>query len=48
MVKKGLGRGFESLIPTDLVEENFDPTANEDEKVSNLRVLSIDEIAPDP
>ena len=48
MVKKGLGRGFESLIPTDLVEENFDPTANEDEKVSNLRVLAIDEITPDP
>ena len=48
MVKKRLGRGFESLIPTDLVEENFDPTANEDEKVSNLRVLAIDEIAPDP
>ena len=27
MVKKsGLGRGFEALIPTDVVEDMFDPT----------------------
>ena len=26
MTKKGLGRGFESLIPTDIVEEKFDVT----------------------
>ena len=28
----GLGRGFESLIPTDLVEAAFDPTSQEDAK----------------
>jgi len=26
----GLGRGFESLIPTNLVEDEFDPTRKED------------------
>ena len=43
----GLGRGFESLIPTNLVEEEFDPTRKEDEKVSRLVDLSIDEIVRD-
>ena len=48
MVKKGLGRGFDTLIPTDLVEENFDPTAAEDEKMSDLRIIAINDIVPDP
>lgn len=48
MVKRGLGKGFDALIPTDLVEESFDPTAAEDEKISDLRVLSISTIVPDP
>ena len=43
----GLGRGFESLIPTNLVEEEFDPTRKEDEKVSRLVDLPIDEIVRD-
>lgn len=47
MVKRGLGKGFDALIPTDLVEESFDPTAAEDEKVSDLRVLAIGKISPD-
>ncbi len=49
MVKKsmGLGRGFESLIPTDLVNEEFDPTHNEDEKSSKLVELDVDEIVRD-
>ncbi len=48
MVKtKGLGRGFESLIPTDLTDEEFDPTAAEDEKISSLKELSLDEIVRD-
>lgn len=50
MVKKkglGLGRGFESLIPTNLVEEEFDPTRKEDEKVSELRELSVEEVVRD-
>ena len=25
--KKGLGRGFESLIPTDLIDDSFDPNS---------------------
>lgn len=48
MVKsRGLGRGFESLIPTDLTDEEFDPTAAEDEKVSSLKELPLSEVVPD-
>jgi len=47
-IKKGLGRSFDSLIPTDLLDESFDPTADQDEKVSDLRNIKIDEILPDP
>ena len=45
--KKGLGRGFESLIPTDLVNEDFDPTRSEDAKVSKLVELKIEEVVRD-
>ena len=44
---KGLGRGFESLIPTDLVNEEFDPTSSEDAKVSKLVELKITEVVRD-
>lgn len=47
-VKKGLGRGFDSLIPTELLDESFDPTAAQDDRVSELRNIKIDEIFPDP
>ena len=47
-VKKGLGRSFESLIPTDLLDESFDPTAAQDEQVSELRHIKISEIVADP
>lgn len=49
MAKKsmGLGRGFESLIPTDLVEAAFDPTSQEDAKVSKLVELKLDEVVRD-
>lgn len=43
----GLGKGFDSLIPTDLVDEDFDPTAGEDEKVSRLIEVKIVEVVPD-
>ena len=43
----GLGRGFESLIPTDLVEEAFDPTSQEDAKMSQLVELDLDEVVRD-
>lgn len=46
--KKGLGRGFASLIPTDLLDESFDPTAKQDEKLSQLRELPIELVTPDP
>ncbi|OYX41184.1 chromosome partitioning protein ParB [Candidatus Saccharibacteria bacterium 32-49-12] len=47
-MKKGLGRGFESLIPTDLIDESFDPTASQDELVSQLRNLPLAKIHADP
>lgn len=49
MAKKnmGLGRGFESLIPTALVEEEFDPTSEQDAHVSKLTDLKLDEIVRD-
>lgn len=46
--KKGLGRGFESLIPTDLLDESFDPTADQDEKLSQLKLIKLSLIEPDP
>lgn len=45
--KYGLGTGFESLIPTDLVNEEFDPTREEDEKVSELREVEITKVIRD-
>ena len=47
MSMKGLGRGFESLIPTDLVDDEFDPTATEDKKSSDLKELNIADIIRD-
>lgn len=42
---KGLGRGFESLIPTDLVDEEFDLTASEEK--GELLKLKISDVHPD-
>ncbi|MCL2280369.1 ParB/RepB/Spo0J family partition protein [Candidatus Saccharibacteria bacterium] len=47
MTKRGLGKGFDALIPTDVLDEDFDTTAAEDEKVSDLRVLPISSIVSD-
>ena len=47
-MKKGLGRGFDSLIPTTLIDETFDPTAAQDGKLSKLQELPIDDIQADP
>lgn len=44
---KGLGRGFESLIPTELIDDEFDPTAQEDKKESQLVELKLSEIVRD-
>jgi ParB family chromosome partitioning protein len=46
--KKGLGRGFDSLIPTELLDESFDPTAAQDDKVSELRRIKLSEVFADP
>ena len=46
--KKGLGRSFDSLIPTELLDESFDPTAAQDEQMSELRNIKLSEIAADP
>ena len=46
--KRGLGRGFDSLIPTDLLDESFDPTATQDEQISELRNIKITQIVADP
>ena len=44
--KRGLGRGFETIIPTG-VDEFFDPTAEEDKKESALCDLKLEDIVPD-
>lgn len=46
--KRGLGRGFESLIPTDLLDESFDPTVSQDHQISELRQIKINQIVVDP
>lgn len=52
--KKGLGRGFESLIPTDLIDDSFDPnsvydpTAQQDEKVSQVKTLPLSKLRANP
>lgn len=48
MTKNALGRGFESLIPTDVLDETFDPTLASDEQISELRYIKLEEIAPSP
>ena len=45
--KHGLGRGFESLIPTDLLDESFDPTASQDQQISDLRQIKLSQIVAD-
>lgn len=47
-LKHGLGRGFDSLIPTQLLEEEFDPTQEQDERLSELRILNVSDVVPNP
>lgn len=47
-IKKGLGRGFDSLIPTDLIDESLDPTAAQDVQLSELREIALSDIAANP
>ena len=46
--KKGLGRGFDSLIPTDLIDDSLDPTAKQDERLSHLRDVKLADIIANP
>lgn len=46
MSARGLGRGFESLIPTDLVDEEFDPTVSDDNN-GQLVELKLTEVVRD-
>lgn len=43
----GLGRGFESLIPTDILDESFD-TTSANEQTSDLRNIARTSIIADP
>lgn len=45
--KKGLGRGFDSLIPTDFLDDSFDTTAKQEENVSEQRSLPLTNIQAD-
>lgn len=47
VVKPGLGRGFDSLIPDGVVMEKFDVTASIDERVSEFREIEVDQIVRD-
>lgn len=47
-MKKGLGRGFDSLIPTELIDESLDPTAAQDIKLSDYREISLSDVVPNP
>jgi ParB family chromosome partitioning protein len=46
--KRGLGRGFDSLIPTQLLEEEFDPTQKQDEQLSELRTIKVIDVVANP
>lgn len=45
--QRGLGRGFESLIPIDLLDDSFDTTKQIDKQVSELRSLKMSEVTAD-
>ncbi|MBR5621120.1 ParB/RepB/Spo0J family partition protein [Candidatus Saccharibacteria bacterium] len=48
MAKHGLGRGFESLIPTELVDDEFDPTVDEEKEAGQKLIeVKIEEIVRD-
>jgi len=42
--KKGLGRGFESLIPTQFLDDSFDTTATQEQKVSEQKTLPLSQL----
>ncbi len=44
--KTGLGRGFDSLIPTHIVEDEYDPTSNKDKASSRTKNVLIQDVKP--
>ena len=49
MAKKGLGRGFSSLIPTEMIiDEKIDSELGLEYDKSQLKELKISDISPDP
>jgi ParB family chromosome partitioning protein len=46
--KRGLGRGFDALIPTRLVEEEFDVTATNGSGENTLREIAVELVDPNP
>ena len=46
--RSGLGRGFSSLIPTELIDESLDPTAAQDHRLSDLREIKLELIEANP
>lgn len=48
MTKKGgLGRGLDSLIPTNLLDESFEISADQESKMSDMRQIKITDIVAD-
>lgn len=45
---RGLGRGFDSLIPTTVLDEALDPSAAEDKALSELRNIQVAQVVPNP
>lgn len=45
---RGLGRGFDSLIPTTVLDEALDPSAAEDRAVSELRHIAVEAVESNP
>lgn len=45
---RGLGRGFDSLIPTTVLDEALDPSAAADRAVSELRNIAVTAVVPNP
>ncbi len=46
--KKGLGRGFSSLIPEDIIQEEFDTTYEQDKQLSTTKQILIKQVLPNP
>ena len=47
-LSRGLGRGFASLIPVDLLDDSFDTTKHIEEQVSELKTLKLSDVVADP